>query len=48
MTARMDLWNAEQDVDDDLADVDLNLAIGSYGQTYDDGALFSLLVQPFA
>jgi len=32
----MEIWNAEQDVDDELADVDLNLAIGSYGQTYDD------------
>jgi len=36
MAARMELWNAEQDIDDELADVDLNLAIGSYGQTYDD------------
>lgn len=39
MAVRMDIWNAEQDIDDDLAEVDLNLAIGSYGQTYDDGAL---------
>lgn len=37
---RMDIWSAEQDVDDELAEVDLNLAIGSYGQTYDDGLSF--------
>lgn len=36
MASRVGLWNAEADIDDELADVDLNLAIGSYGQTYDD------------
>ena len=39
----MELWNAEQDIDDELADVDLNLAIGSYGQSYDDGIQSSVL-----
>ena len=41
---RKALW--ESDLDEDLHDVDLNLAIGSYGQNemYDDGeAQFSRL-----
>lgn len=35
----MPLWAAEE-IDEDLQDVDLSLAIGNYGQdgTYDDGA----------
>ena len=43
MASRVGLWNAEADIDDELADVDLNLAIGSYGQTYDDGAYILFL-----
>ena len=37
---RMTYWAAEAEVDEDLEDVDLNLAIGSFGQTdlYEDGA----------
>ena len=37
---RMTYWAAEAEVDEDLEDVDLNLAIGSFGQTdlYQDGA----------
>lgn len=36
----MTYWAAEAEVDEDLEDVDLNLAIGSFGQTdlYEDGA----------
>jgi len=36
---RMALWAAEADIDEDLQDVDLSLAIGNYGQSghYDDG-----------
>lgn len=36
---RMTYWAAEAEVDEDLEDVDLNLAIGSFGQTdlYEDG-----------
>lgn len=36
---RMTYWAAEAGVDEDLEDVDLNLAIGSFGQTdlYEDG-----------
>jgi hypothetical protein len=43
---RMQLWAAEADIDED---VDLNLAIGSYGQSdrYDDGAFFKVY-QPFS
>ena len=35
---RKNLWEA--DIEEDLQDVDLNLAIGTYGQNglYDDGA----------
>lgn len=32
---RKALWEAE--LDEDIQDVDLNLAIGNYGQMYDDG-----------
>ncbi len=37
MATRM--WNTDADADDELADVDVNLAIGNYGQggLYDDG-----------
>ena len=37
---RVAYWAAEAEVDEDLEDVDLNLAIGSFGQTdlYEDGA----------
>lgn len=37
---RVTYWAAEAEVDEDLEDVDLNLAIGSFGQTdqYEDGA----------
>jgi len=37
---RMTYWAAEAEVDEDLEGVDLNLAIGSFGQTdlYEDGA----------
>jgi len=40
---RMTYWAAEAEVDEDLEDVDLNLAIGSFGQTdlYEDGAFKS-------
>lgn len=36
---RLTYWAAEAEVDEDLEDVDLNLAIGSFGQTslYEDG-----------
>jgi translation initiation factor 3 subunit L len=36
----MALWATEAEVDEDLQDVDLNLAIGNYGQTghYEDGS----------
>ena len=36
---RMTYWAADAEVDEDLEDVDLNLAIGSFGQTdlYEDG-----------
>jgi len=35
---RMPLWAAEQEIDEDMHDVDLNLAIGNYGQNvYDQG-----------
>lgn len=36
---RMALWAAEADIDEDLQDVDLSLALGNYGQngTYDEG-----------
>lgn len=36
---RMALWAAEE-MDEDMADVDVNLAIGNYAQSglYDDGA----------
>jgi hypothetical protein len=39
---RMPLWAAEE-IDEDLQDVDLGLAIGSYGQNeqYDDGLPYS-------
>ena len=45
MSTRMRLWNAETDADDELAEVDLNLAIGSYGQSgiYDEGSLLGRL-----
>ena len=41
---RMALWAAEE-IDEDLQDVDLTLAIGNYGQNgmYDDGALLYLI-----
>ena len=36
---RMSLW-ATEDIDEDLQDVDLSLAMGAYGQnTFDDGEL---------
>jgi translation initiation factor 3 subunit L len=40
----MALWAAEE-IDEDLQDVDLTLAIGNYGQNgmYDDGALLYLI-----
>ena len=43
----MDIWNTEQDVDDELAEVDLNLAIGSYGQNYDDGELLNVYTRAY-
>lgn len=41
---RMAIWAAE-DIDEDLQDVDLSLAIGNYGQNghFDDGLSFSRL-----
>ncbi|KZS87350.1 eukaryotic translation initiation factor 3 subunit 6 [Sistotremastrum niveocremeum HHB9708] len=38
MSHRMPLWNAETDADDELVEVDVNLALGNYGQNglYDD------------
>lgn len=40
MSQRVQLWAAEAEMDEDLNDVDLNLAIGNYAQNggmYDDG-----------
>jgi len=40
MSTRPQLWNAEAELDEDLADVDINLALGNYGQpqnVYDVG-----------
>jgi hypothetical protein len=38
---RMPLWAAEAEIDEDMHDVDVNLAIGNYGQNlYDQGAPF--------
>lgn len=35
---RMPLWAAEADIEEDIHDVDLSLAIGNYGQgAYDEG-----------
>lgn len=36
---RVAVWETEAEVDEDLQDVDLNLAIGNYGQNggYEDG-----------
>lgn len=41
---RMALWAAEE-INEELHDVDVNLAIGNYGQSgsYDDGASCGLL-----
>lgn len=53
---RMALWAAEE-IDEELQDVDLSLAIGNYGQNgmYDDGALrisifclFGTIIVPIA
>ena len=42
---RKALWEA--DLDEDLQDVDLSLAIGSYGQNglYDDGAYIAIYLR---
>lgn len=41
---RMNLW-ATEDIDEDLQDVDLSLAMNAYGNTtFDDGALHLTLV----
>lgn len=42
---RMALWAAEADIDEDLQDVDLSLAIGSYAQNghYEDGMVSSAI-----
>lgn len=39
-SARMQLWAAEPEIDEDLAEVDIGLALGSYGQNglYDESA----------
>ncbi|KIJ56384.1 hypothetical protein M422DRAFT_73174 [Sphaerobolus stellatus SS14] len=40
MSTRPQLWNAEAEIDEDLADVDLNMALGNFGQgqgVYDVG-----------
>ena len=40
MSQRVPLWAADAEMDEDLNEVDLNIAIGSYGQnggTYEDG-----------
>jgi hypothetical protein len=37
--ARQQHWTAEPEIDEDMNDVDLNLAIGNYGQNlYEQGA----------
>ena len=40
MSQRPALWATDAEIDEDLHDVDLNIAIGSYGQggLYNDGA----------
>ena len=45
---RMTYWAAEAEVDEDLEGVDLNLAIGSFGQTdlYEDGVSRSRIIHP--
>jgi translation initiation factor 3 subunit L len=44
----MALWAAEE-IDEDLQDVDLSLAIGNYGQNgmYDDGVCHFAIFCPF-
>lgn len=44
---RVAVWEAEAEVDEDLQGVDLDLAIGNYGQNegYDDGP--SLMTQRY-
>lgn len=40
MSTRPQLWTTEAEIDEDLADVDINLALGNYGQVqgvYDVG-----------
>ena len=39
MAQRQPLWAADTDIEDDLQDVDFNMAMGNYGQNgmYDDG-----------
>lgn len=40
MSTRPQLWTTETEIDEDLAEVDINLALGSYGQgqgAYDVG-----------
>jgi hypothetical protein len=32
ISIRPQLWNAEAEIDEDLADVDINMALNSYGQ----------------
>ena len=32
MSTRPQLWTTEAEIDEDLADVDINLALGNYGQ----------------
>ena len=42
MSQRVPLWAAEAEMDEDLNEVDLNLAIGNYGQNgelFDEGEL---------
>jgi hypothetical protein len=40
-SARIKLWATEPEIDEELAEVDIGLAIGSYGQNgmYDDSTL---------
>jgi translation initiation factor 3 subunit L len=39
---RMPLWAAEAQIDEDMQDVDLNMAIGNYGQNVHDQGAFVL------
>lgn len=48
MSTRPQLWTTEAEIDEDLADVDINLALGNYGQgqgVYDVGKSSILFMQ---